>query len=189
VLSAVRKKAPWISQKLDKLASYHPLPAPRQYISGETLVYLGRQYQLKVEEGKKQPAKLQGRYLNVQVENRSKRQDVKRAVDHWYRKRSQHTLGRYLARCQAVTHRHGLPEPKLMIRRMQRRWGSCSPAGRITLNLKLVQVPVHCIEYVIMHELCHLKHPNHSKAFYALLTRCQPDWRKRKAVLDRFRLS
>ena len=189
VLAAVYKKAPWISQKLDRLASYHPLPAPKQYISGETLAYLGRQYRLKVEEGKRQPAKLTGRYLNVWVENRANRQDVKRAVYKWYRKRSQQTLGRYLEKCQAVTHRHGLPEPKLMIRDMKRRWGSCSPAGRITFNLKLVQVPVHCIEYVIMHELCHLKYHNHSKAFYALLTRCQPDWRKRKADLDRFRLS
>jgi predicted metal-dependent hydrolase len=189
VLAAVYRKAPWISQKLDRLASYHPLPAPKQYISGETLLYLGRQYRLHVEKGKKQTAKLTGRYLTVCVENKSNRQDVKGAIDKWYRIRSQHTLGRYLAKCQAITRRHGISEPKLMIRKMKRRWGSCSPAGRITLNLKLIQVPIHCIEYVIMHELCHLKCHNHSKAFYALLTRCQPDWRKRKAALDRFRLS
>lgn len=189
VLSAVHKKAPWISHKLDKLASYHPLPAPKQYISGETLVYLGRQYRLQVEEGKKQPAKLIGRYLKVWVEDRSNRQDVKRAFDKWYRKRSQQTIGQYLKKCHVVAYRHGVLEPKLMFRDMKRRWGSCSSAGRITINLKLVQVPVHCIEYVIMHELCHLKYHNHSKAFYMLLTRCQPDWRKRKADLDRFRLS
>jgi predicted metal-dependent hydrolase len=189
VLLAVYKKAPWICRKLDKLASYHPMPLPMQYISGETLVYLGRRYRLQVYKGKKQPAKLSGRYLKVWVENRSDRQDVKRAVDKWYRKRCQYALGRYFEKCQAVTHRHGVPEPKLMIRNMKRRWGSCSPAGRITLNLKLVKVPVHCIEYVIMHELCHLMHHNHSKAFYALLTRCQPDWRIRKEALDQFRLS
>lgn len=189
VLSVVRKKASWIARRLDQQASFHPLPAPRQYISGETLVYLGRQYRLHVEHEPGQPAKLIGRYLNVRVENRSNRTEVRRAVTAWYKTRSRQTLGRYLQKCQNITRRHGMPEPGLLIRDMKRRWGSCSPAGRITLNLKLVQVPVHCIEYVIMHELCHLKYHNHSKAFYALLTRCMPDWRKRKTDLDRFRLS
>lgn len=62
VIAAVRNKAPWIVRKLDRLAAYHPLPTPRQYVSGETLVYLGRQYRLHVEVDKKQPAKLLGRY-------------------------------------------------------------------------------------------------------------------------------
>jgi predicted metal-dependent hydrolase len=186
---AVHKKATWIARTLDKLETYHPLPTPKRYISGETFVYLGRQYRLKVEAGSKQPAKLLGRFLWIWVKDRTDTQWVKKAVDDWYRKRAHETLGRYMQKCYAIASRHGVSEPLLVIRVMRTRWGSCSPAGRITLNVKLVQVPVHCIEYVIMHELCHLKYHNHSKAFYALLTRCQPDWRKRKETLDKFRLS
>ncbi|MCP4579094.1 MAG: M48 family metallopeptidase [Deltaproteobacteria bacterium] len=187
--SAMKKKSSWIAGKLDEAETYHPLPSPKRYVSGETLVYLGRQYRLKLMQGEKQPAKLKGRYLRMQVPDKKDAQSVKKAVDTWYRMRAAHTLDLYLQRCRTITSRHGVPEPLIAIRSMRKRWGSCSPKGRITLNIKLIQVPVHCIEYVIMHELCHLKHHNHSKAFYSLLTRCQPDWRKRKAALDRVRLS
>jgi predicted metal-dependent hydrolase len=189
IREAVKKKAPWIAKTLDKVETYHPLPTPKRYVSGETFVYLGRRYRLKVRNGPKQPAKLLGRFLWVWVDSNSDIHRVRKAVDSWYRQRAQETLSRYMGRCYAIASRHGVPEPLLAIRAMRRRWGSCSPAGRITLNVKLVQAPVHCIEYVIMHELCHLKHHNHSKAFYSLLTRCQPDWRKRKETLERFRIS
>lgn len=189
VQAAIKKKTPWIFRTLDKLEAYHPLPAPKQYLSGETFLYLGRQYRLKVENGVTQPAKLLGRFLWVWVANRTDVQSVKRSVEAWYRKRAHETLGRYLEKCYTIASKHGVPQPNVVIRLMRRRWGSCSPSGRITFNVNLVQVPVHCIEYVIMHELCHLKQSNHSKAFYSLLTRCQPDWRKRKETLDKFRLS
>jgi len=185
VQAAVMKKAAWIAGKLDALERYHPLPAPKQYISGETLVYLGRQYRLKVNQGSSQPAKLMGRFLRVWVEDKSDTQGVRKKVDAWYRKRAHETLGRYMEKSYAIASRHGVPEPVLFIRNMRRRWGSCSSKGRITINLNLVKAPVHCIEYVIMHELCHLKYHNHSKSFYSLLTRCQPDWRKRMVELDK----
>lgn len=189
VRAAIKKKAPWIVRTLDKLEGYHPLPTPKRYLSGEPFVYLGRQYRLKVEIGSKQPTKLLGRFLWVWVEDKNDAQSVKRSVEAWYRKRAHETLGRYMEKCYRIASRHGVPEPAVVIRLMRRRWGSCSPSGRITLNANLVKVPVHCIEYVIIHELCHLKKHNHSKAFYSLLTRCMPDWRQRKEILDRFRLS
>lgn len=189
IREAVKKKAPWIAKTLDKLETYHPLPTPKRYVSGETFVYLGRQYRLRVRNGPKQPAKMLGRFLWVWVEDKNDNKSIRRVVDAWFRKRARETLDRYMNKCYTIASRHGVPEPLSVIRVMRTRWGSCSPAGRITLNVKLVQVPVHCIEYVIMHELCHLKHHNHSKAFYALLTRCQPDWRKRKETLERVRLS
>jgi predicted metal-dependent hydrolase len=189
IQNAINKKTPWIARTIDRLERYHPLPEPRRYLSGETFVYLGRQYRLKVKNGFRQPPKLLGRFLWVWVENKIDAQSVKRSVEAWYRERAHEILGRYTKKGYQIALRHGVPEPNVVIRHMRRRWGSCSPSGRITLNVNLVKVPAHCIEYVIMHELCHLRHHNHSKAFYSLLTRCLPDWRQRKEALDKFRLS
>lgn len=183
IVEALRKKSPWITRTLDKMAAYHPLPSPTRYTDGETIVYLGRQYRLKVESGLPQPTKLIGRYLQVQVRDRMNAPAVKGAIDSWFRQRAHEIFKRYLLKCLEVVSRHGVEEPVFVVRTMQRRWGSCSPKGRITLNSKLVQVPVHCIEYVIMHELCHLRYHNHSKSFYALLGRCMPDWKMRREIL------
>jgi predicted metal-dependent hydrolase len=186
--AAIKKKALWILKTFDKVEGYHPLPMPKRYLSGETLVYLGRQYRLKVETGSNQSPKLIGRFLWVWVEDRSDINVIKNSVEAWYKKRAHELLGRYMDNCYRIASRHGAQEPSLIVRLMHRRWGSCSPSGRIILNLNLVKVPKHCIEYVIMHELCHLENHNHSKAFYSTLTRCMPDWRCRKETLDKFRL-
>jgi predicted metal-dependent hydrolase len=185
VETAIFKKAPWIAKILDKLESYRPLPSLKRYVSGETFVYLGRQYRLKVTEGYKRVTKLNGPFLQVVVPDRTNNRMVKSAVEKWYRIRAAEVFRRYLDKSYMIASRHGIPFPELSIRGMQRRWGSCSSAKRVTLNLKLLQAPVHCIEYVIMHELCHLVQHDHSRGFYSLLTRCQPDWPKRKQTLDR----
>ena len=185
VTKLVQKKASWIARKLDLVETFNPLPAPGKYISGETFVYLGRQYRLKVEQGKRRSAKLQGRYLLVQVKDIESRDEARKTTDAWYRTRAANIFNRYLLKNMEVAGRHGIPEPIVSIRKMKTRWGSCSSRGRITLNTELVKVPIHCIEYVIMHELCHMIHHNHGSKFYSLLTRCQPDWKSRKEVLDR----
>jgi predicted metal-dependent hydrolase len=189
VRSALTRKAHLIARAIDKFEAYQPLPRPKRFISGETLSYLGRQYRLKVEKGSRQPPKLMGRFLWVWVKDRTDVQGIERAVAAWYRTHAHDTLNRYLEACYRIASRHGVLRPTVAIRSMRTRWGSCSRSGRITLNVNLVQVPVHCIEYVITHEICHIKYHNHSKAFYSLLSRCQPDWRKRKETLDRFRVS
>jgi len=183
--AVISKKARWIVRKLDEMEAFLPRPAPKQYISGETFCYLGRQYRLKVETGEKSPAKLKGKFILVSVPDRQDREAVKKAVECWYRQRAEETFARYLTKCSEITARHGIPEAALTLRKMRTRWGSCSSKGRITINTNLIQAPVHCIEYVIMHELCHLKHHNHSKSFYKLLTQCMPDWQKRRDPLQR----
>ena len=80
--------------------------------------------------------------------------------------------------------KYGLAYPPFEIRQMAKRWGSCTPEGKILLNLKLIQVPKHLIDYVVMHELCHLKEHHHGAAFCAPLGRAMPDWQERRQRLN-----
>jgi predicted metal-dependent hydrolase len=81
--------------------------------------------------------------------------------------------------------RQGVPFPEIKVRKMKRRWGSCQTNGCITLNLRLIQASIPYIDYVMIHELCHLVEPNHSRRFYALLDALLPDWRGRRERLNR----
>ncbi len=181
-------KKRWIVRKLELVESFIPLPKPLRYESGETIRYLGRQYRLKVDSGETIPARLKGKFLHISVPDKKDTGAARAAVEDWYKQRAEEIFKRYMAKCQEIATRHDTAPATFVLRKMAARWGSCSSKGRITLNLHLIQTPVHCIEYVIMHELCHLKHHNHSPAFYRLLTRCMPDWESRKKVLDRIAL-
>ncbi len=180
----VRKKASWIVKTFDKIEKSPPLPEPTQYVSGENLVYLGERYQLRIERGEYTPVKLDGDYLYIGTKGDACTVRIKKRIDEWYREQAKGIFRRYIKTCLAIAPMQGTPEPFLSIRKMRRRWGSCRPSGRITLNLHLVKLPVECIEYVIMHELCHLRHPNHSNNFYTYLAECLPDWKKRKKAMD-----
>ncbi len=177
------QKAKWIAKQLNYFLRFQPLPKPQQFISGETFKYLGRQYRLKVEAGNNDSTKLVGKYIIVVTKNRAKAQ-IESMLESWYREHAKKVFERYLRDCLSIATRHSIEEPPWVIRKMKTRWGSCSARGRITLNLFLIQAPVHCIEYVIMHELCHLKHPNHSQKFYSLLSRFLPDWKRRRQDLE-----
>lgn len=182
----VRSRSPWIVKQQDYFERYRPRELPRRYVSGESLRYLGRQYRLRITKGSSENIQLRGRVLQVAV---TAPETARRIVTGWLRLRAEIVLAERLERCAAVARRHGVREGPVQIRQMQRRWGSCTATGRILLNPKLVQVPVDCIDYVIVHELCHRKHPNHGSRFVRLLDTMLPDWRARKQRLDSQALS
>jgi len=186
----VRKRAPWILRQLRQFETYLPKLPPRQYVSGETHRYLGRQYRLKVmENGNTESVKLSRGYFYIDVHDKTDPRQVKRLLTAWYRRQARRIFQERLDTCWARLGFLNLTYPEWTIRQMESRWGSCTPEGKIILNLKLIQVPKLYIDYVITHELCHLKEPNHSSRFYALLDRVMPDWRSKREQLNRFEVS
>ncbi len=180
----LRRRAPWILRKQREFARYPAAPPPRRYVSGENFVYLGRQYRLKVSEGERAGVKLVRGYLEVTTPSKAAGAVVRRQVEGWQRKQARRV---FYARMQALLPRFlplTLPEPEVIIKPLKARWGSCSHDGRITLNLALINMPKACIDYVIVHELCHLVEHNHGRQFYALLERVMPDWQARRKRLN-----
>ena len=186
VLAHVQRRAAWIAKQSAHFRQFEPLPPPRRYVAGETHLYLGRQYRLKLHESDERSVKLIGRFFHLHLPDRDDPEAVESLLDRWYRDHARGIFDARLSDLLANASSLRALRPRLVVRRMSKRWGSCTKSGSILLNVELVKAPLHCIEYVLMHELCHLREPNHSPAFYRLLTRCMPDWERRKEKLDSF---
>jgi hypothetical protein len=184
VLAGVRKRSRWISQHVEAAHARRTHLTAREYVSGESLLYLGRRYRLKVvvQPGGAAQASMRAGFVVVTVPERSA-ELVRKALEAWYRQRAREVFAQRLAAvAEPLRWVRQLPPTRLQFMTVQ--WGSCSPAGRITLNPWLVKAPRECIDYVLLHELSHLLHHNHSPKFYRALDRHMPAWRTVKARLD-----
>ncbi|MFM9967439.1 MAG: M48 family metallopeptidase [Burkholderiales bacterium] len=181
---AVAKQARWISTHVKAAGQRRANVRQREYVSGESWLYLGRRYRLKVATDIDQSAsvRLNGQYLSVVVPHRSE-DTIRNALEAWYLRRAKIVLANRVAEMSSSL-RWIEASPPLRVRSMKIQWGSCSPAGLLTLNPHLVKASRQCIDYVVLHELCHVKIHNHSAAFYRLLDRHLPGWRSIKARLD-----
>lgn len=184
VLSAIKKRARWISTHLNAVRARLAHVLPREYVSGESLMYLGRRYRLKVMLRSDLPAstRMRGGYIEVTVPERAPGL-IRAELDAWFRLRAREVFRNRLETV-APTLRWVKKMPPMRLQAMKVQWGSCSPAGRITLNPFLVKAPRECIDYVLLHELCHLQHHNHSPKFYKALDSHMPQWRSIKERLD-----
>jgi hypothetical protein len=191
ILERVDRRAKWIAKQWRFFEESAPPTPPRLYVSGETHLYLGRQYRLKVRDlespQESEGVKLAGRFFWISTRDRSDKTRTKKLLESWYEAHAKALFANRLKKC--LQNAHGLEldgAPLLVVRRMSKRWGSCTANGKVLLNLELVKMPLACIDYVIFHELCHLKAPHHGKEFYQLLKRNLPDWENRKKRLEEF---
>lgn len=184
VAEQVLRKAPWILKHQARFQAAQPAAPARQYLSGEQQLFLGEPYGLLVAEASRPSVQLLGDQLVVAYPAPHAPARTAALLAAWYQRQAAAQFAQSLARIWLRFAEFKLPAPTLFVRRMQTRWGSCTPTtGRIRLNVDLVRTPTTCIDYVLVHECCHLLVPDHSPRFYALQTRLLPDWQQAKALL------
>ena len=184
IKNLILRRARWIIKQLNYFQQFEPRTPPRKYIGGETHLYLGRQYRLKILEADECGVKLIHGYFLVSLNGSPSPQVVKSLLDQWYAEKAELHFRDSFDRCWPKFEKLERKRPRLKIRKMKTRWGSLSSKGQLTLNTELIRAPKECIDYVVSHELCHLMHPNHSSSFYAMLEHIMPDWKKRKHRLE-----
>lgn len=182
--SRVFKRARWIIRQQGYFRQFEPRTPARQYIGGETHLYLGKQYRLRISTGELETVKLSRGHFLLEVKSPSDSGRVRLLMERWYADKAAIRFQESFNRCWSCFAGEGADRPRLQIRRMKKRWGSLSRSGLLTLNTDLIRAPQECIDYVITHELCHTLHHDHGAAFYELLGEVMPDWERRKRKLE-----
>jgi predicted metal-dependent hydrolase len=184
VRKRVIRRAGWIIKQRNFFRQFDPRTPQRRYVGGETHLYLGRHYRLRIGSGKHDAVKLIKGYFEIKIKGQISPEKVKGLLEGWYRDKAAWILDGSFNRCWPYFEKFCSSKPLLQIRSMRKRWGSLSSKGRLTLNIDLILAPRECINYVIVHELSHLRYNNHGPEFYRFLDKVMPDWEKRKRKLE-----
>tara|TARA_R110001606_G_C15403197_1_gene653533 strand:+ start:15573 stop:16289 length:717 start_codon:yes stop_codon:yes gene_type:complete len=182
----VLKRAAWIRRQRQYFRQYLPRTPEKQFVGGETHLYLGRQYRLKITLSEQTSVKLIRGFIIIETSNPGDPQTTKRLLDKWYLQRAKLKFPERLEICLSQFPKRDAFRPdNLSIRKLRQRWGSMSNERCLILNRRLIEAPTDSIDYVITHELCHIAEANHGPDFFSLLTKTMPDWQKRKSKLER----
>ena len=171
-------------KRFNEMALYKP--QPKQYVSGETFYLQGRALRLQVSQAAKDSISSDCVCIYLKAKDVNDFEKKRRMVNRFLDSQCKTIFVEVMDELYPLFKKYGIEKPALRIRDMETRWGSClAKKGIVTLNKRLLEAPRNCIEYVVMHELCHFMHPNHSKYFYAFLSMLMPDWKERKQFLDK----
>lgn len=168
-------KRQWIREKILLQREISP-PTRKQYVSGEAFSYLGRNYRLKVERGPFAPVKLvNGRLVVTAPGGAEQPHIIRNALIRWYKHQAIRKLPERVDRYAAMV---GVEPVSVGVKTFKSRWGSCTARGRLEFNWKIMLAPNGMVDYVVVHELCHLKQHDHSPAFWREVERVLPDYQR-----------
>lgn len=179
----LKRKWYWLEKQIKELRRLQRGNAEKEYVSGESFLYLGRQYKLVVRKGKTDVVGLvKGKIIVKTTQEVGNTMHNKKLLEDWYAERGEQIFNeRYKAVLKKFDYEF---TPELQIRKMSKRWGSFLAKKKILLNPDLIKASKECIDYVITHELCHMKHHDHSTAYYRFLNSKFPNWEKTKEALE-----
>lgn len=182
----IQRRGSWILKTVNHFKQVEPEPhSPREYVSGESFTYLGKQVRLKVYKSDNDQVKYMRGFLELHTQDPTSLKRKRSLVKRWFQARTETVFHESLQTVYPQVQKYGITQPKIMIQPLKARWGSCIKDRRlILLNSELIKAPKYCIQYVILHELLHFKYPYHDHEFYEFLTAFMPDWKARKAILD-----
>ncbi|KAA9023569.1 M48 family metallopeptidase [Niallia endozanthoxylica] len=183
----LHKKAPWILKKKYELQEIADKPSSREYVSGEKFPYLGRHYRLKIHKNDdlKMPVLTfkQGRFITeipTYLSELEKRNELRRLFKEWYvRQGNKKIEERLMIHCPKME----LKPSKVVFKEQQKRWGTCTNEGAIYLNWRIMMAPMSVVDYVLVHELAHLRHMDHSTDYWKMVRSILPDYEQRKEWL------
>lgn len=181
----IHKRAAWILRQQSDFQNLLPILPPHQYRSGESFRYLGRQYKLRTFKAKHEAVRMLRGQLQVSLPNRGDVQRIQQLLEIWFRNRAIQVFDELWPECLQKVSRSGIAGTGYQLRKMKTRWGSCGKNGTILLNPELITASKSQIQYVMIHELCHLKHFNHGIQFFELLETLVPDWKLQREKLNR----
>ena len=187
ILKALEIHAPWLTRKLRAYQKAQTSAQPRRFMDGETIRYLGHAYRLRIlcDATKTQGCAVKPRRFTVIIADETLsdyalRQEVKLEIKLWLKKRAKTVIQKRLA---IWSKKLGIPYKQLSITSPEHRWGSCSARNTIRLNWRLIMAPLALIDYVAVHELCHVEQKNHGPKFWRLVASAMPDYQKRRKQL------
>lgn len=185
IQSLVRKKAHWVMKQIVWFDEIVQMDSKKEHVNGESYLYLGRQYRLKIIRNHEKPqAKLIGKYLTVWLpEDTSKNQEnklVKAAIWKWYKNQATKKIEEVI---DLYSKKLGIQSPKYIIKNQYKRWGSCTSKNVLNFNFRIAMAPVALLQYIVAHEMVHIKHKDHSKEFWKQLQTIMPDYEDRKERL------
>ena len=182
----LREKSGWIEAKLEFFQKTAGVAAEREIGDGASIKLLGEDMAVAVSKCEKDHVDQEENRIHIFVRDTGNQEKVKAVYETWLRGRAKAILEDRVDQWYPVVEQYGIERPRVKVRKMRTLWGSCSVHRKVvTFNLSLIQARVPYVDYVVLHELAHFIHPNHSKGFYDFLSDHMPDWKERKSGLNR----